>query len=301
MELDNIAVLLAAYNGKKWIKEQIDSILNQSNVNVTIYISVDRSDDDTYQICCDLAVLDKRLIVLNYGERFGGAGRNFYRLIREVDFSDYDYVSFSDQDDIWLHDKIYNAISEIKRNHVDGYSSNVIAFWEDGRKCLINKAQKQVAVDFMFESAGPGCTYVLTTELCSDFKNSYLLHSSEIESVALHDWMLYAYARSKNYKWFIDANPSMLYRQHANNQIGANGSLEGILKRCKQISGKWYVNEVIKISDVLGLNNTPYVKYILSGNYIDNLALAMNVSRMRRRLRDRLALFVFCIAGLMRK
>ncbi|HAT7643703.1 TPA: glycosyltransferase, partial [Enterobacter asburiae] len=79
----NVAVLLAAYNGSKWVKQQIDSILKQSHVNVHIYISVDKSDDDTFELCKAYAEQDHRLTVLDYGERFGGAGPNFYRLIRD--------------------------------------------------------------------------------------------------------------------------------------------------------------------------------------------------------------------------
>ncbi|BCP70870.1 glycosyltransferase [Enterobacter asburiae] len=73
----NVAVLLAAYNGSKWVKQQIDSILKQSHVNVHIYISVDKSDDDTFELCKAYAEQDHRLTVLDYGERFGGAGPNF--------------------------------------------------------------------------------------------------------------------------------------------------------------------------------------------------------------------------------
>ncbi|MCV5197981.1 hypothetical protein OFM41_31575, partial [Escherichia coli] len=82
-------------------------------------------------------------------------------------------------------------------SNAHAYSSNIIAFWEDGRKCLIDKAQKQVKYDYLFEAAGPGCTYVLTNELCDSFKKFYLKHSDEVGKVTLHDWMIYAYARNR--------------------------------------------------------------------------------------------------------
>lgn len=301
MERANVAVLLAAYNGKEWIKQQLDSILKQHDVNITIFISVDKSNDGTYEFCCEYADLEPKLVILKYGERFGGAGRNFYRLLRDVDFSGYDYIAFSDQDDIWFENKIYNAIAQIQKNDVHGYSSNVVAFWENGRKCLIDKAQKQVAFDFLFEAAGPGCTYVFKNELCSNFKKFYLERSDEVEDVILHDWMIYAYARSKNYKWYIDKVPSMLYRQHASNQVGANNSIKSAIKRSKQVLSKWYVNEVIKIACLTGVNEEPVTKYILKGRYSDNFILAFKVNLLRRRLRDKVALFLFCIAGLMRR
>ena len=97
-----VAVLLAAYNGMKWIDEQIQSILNQKQVSVDIHISVDVSTDGTYEHCLQLASQYSNIYVLPYGVRYGGAARNFYRLIRDVDLTGYDFVSFADQDDIWL-------------------------------------------------------------------------------------------------------------------------------------------------------------------------------------------------------
>lgn len=81
MKTDNlpkVAVLLAAYNGMQWIKEQIDTVFNQQNVDVTIYISVDLSTDGTYEWAEQLAETHANVVLLPYGERFGGAGPNFF-------------------------------------------------------------------------------------------------------------------------------------------------------------------------------------------------------------------------------
>lgn len=80
-----IAVLLAAYNGMQWIEEQVASILGQQAVDVTIHISVDLSDDGTEEWCEELAAANGRVILLARAGRFGGAARNFFRLIRDVD------------------------------------------------------------------------------------------------------------------------------------------------------------------------------------------------------------------------
>ncbi len=96
-----VAVLLAAYNGTQWIEEQLASILAQSVVKVTVYISVDASTDETETWCAEFAADHPNIFVLPSGFRFGGASRNFFRLIRDVDLQAYDYVSFADQDDIW--------------------------------------------------------------------------------------------------------------------------------------------------------------------------------------------------------
>jgi rhamnosyltransferase len=79
-----VAVLLAAYNGLDWIRDQLKSIFIQIEVDLTIFISVDLSNDKTYEYCLSLSQNDDRVVVLKYGERFGGAGKNFYRLFQKI-------------------------------------------------------------------------------------------------------------------------------------------------------------------------------------------------------------------------
>lgn len=108
-----VGILLAAYNGGRWIEEQINSILNQENVNVEILISVDLSTDQTYELVKLLEKKNKSIIVLPYGERFGNAAKNFYRLIKDVKIDQYDFIALADQDDIWLAQKLNRAINII--------------------------------------------------------------------------------------------------------------------------------------------------------------------------------------------
>ena len=83
-----VAVLLAAYNGISFLEEQLDSIVHQQAVAVTIFISVDLSTDSSYQWCCRYAKTHPQVNVLPYGHKFGGAAANFYHLIKEVDFTE---------------------------------------------------------------------------------------------------------------------------------------------------------------------------------------------------------------------
>ena len=92
--MKNVAVLLASYNGIKYIKEQIDSILNQDEVEVTIFISDDLSTDGTIDYLHNIYKDEKRLTYLNSNQKFGGAAKNFYRLIKDVNFSDFDYILY---------------------------------------------------------------------------------------------------------------------------------------------------------------------------------------------------------------
>lgn len=284
-----VGVLLAAFNGEPWLAEQILSILEQKCVDVHLYISLDKSDDSSMSICNKFCLEHKNVTLLPYGATFGGAGKNFYRLFIDVDISDYDFIALSDQDDIWNPDKLISSVDIL--SEYDGYSSNVIAFWEDGREILINKAQEKKEWDYLFEAAGPGCTYVLRRDVAIKFKTWLIEHYDKItHDIALHDWLIYAFCRHFGYRWFIDHRPGMRYRQHANNQVGTNNSISAAKKRLLLIKRKWYRNQVTKIAEHLELQNLSMVKYGLNKGYIGNLYLLFNVNQLRRRLRDRIAL-----------
>ena len=293
-----IAVLLASYNGVKYIKEQVDSILNQKEVDVTIFISDDLSTDKTIEYLQDIYKDFKNIVYLPSGSKFGGAGKNFFRLIRDVDFSSFDFISFVDQDDIWYEDKLIRAIKTIEDKQLDAYSSNVLAFWEDGKEMIINKSSSQARYDYLFEAAGPGCTYVLKKDLAISLQNFICDNWEDVNKVELHDWFIYAFARENNYKWHIDEKPSMRYRQHTLNQVGANDGLKAKLKRLKKVFSSWYREEIIKIIKVLRLENKyKFSKYILNKSYINNLLLLKYSFEFRRNKKEKLFLSLLILLG----
>jgi len=291
-----VAVLLAAYNGMQWIEEQLLSILNQSGVDVTVFISVDLSTDGTQAWCTDYAAGNPRIVVLPDAGKFGGASRNFFRLIRDVDFAPFDFIAFADQDDIWRVEKLLRATSAIGFHMVDAYSSNVTAFWPDGRTHLLNKAQPQVAWDFLFEAAGPGCTYVLSKQFALSLKHSMSGHWQQLQKISLHDWYFYAYARSHGYRWYIDPASSMEYRQHESNQVGANKGLSSLIARYKTIHDGWWFNQVRMIAVLVGLSDEPFVKTWLQLRRRQLVRLSFSAWKCRRRIRDKVFFFCICWA-----
>ena len=276
-----VAVLLAAYNGLRWIEEQLASILAQVNVSVSVYISVDPSNDGTEHWCAEYAQRNQNVCLLPPAGPFNGAARNFFRLIRDVDFSGYDFISFADQDDIWYSDKLQRAIERLRTDNIDGYSSNVIAFWPDGRRMLVDKAQPQVKWDHFFEAAGPGCTYVLKPALAAGFKKLIEGEWERVQEVVLHDWFCYAYARSHGFKWFIDPVPSMSYRQHANNLVGVNNGWASALTRLQSVLEGWWLRQ-IRLTALLLPGGLPTVSS-------RKLWLLTNPNQCRRRRRDQIA------------
>jgi rhamnosyltransferase len=291
-----VAVLLAAFNGIRWIEEQLASIVGQSGVDVSVYISIDSSIDGTEVLCAAYASLHPGVVVLPPAGSFGGASRNFFRLIRDVPVEQYDFVAFADQDDIWYADKLERAVREIRSRTVDAYSSNVIAFWPTGRTHLLDKAQRQTAWDFLFEAAGPGCTYVLSRPFVSTLRNAVLTDWQALQQVSLHDWYCYAFARSRGFKWFIDSRPSMSYRQHERNQVGANTGLNPLIARYKTIHDGWWFSQVRRIVHLVGLENDRFVRSWLSLGRWQMLTLSMSAWKCRRRVRDKIFFFFVCWA-----
>lgn len=247
-QLPKVAVLLAAYNGEKYIKEQILSILNQKYVEIHIFISIDQSTDLTLKICKELQYQHNNITIINKGtEKFGSAGKNFYYLFKAVNLDGFDFIALSDQDDIWKENKLNRGVEVLKSQNCDGYSSDVECFWESGRKNkIIKKSYPQRKYDYLFEPAGPGCTYVLKNNLAIAIKNNI---NSSPQLPFHHDWFIYAFSRANGYKWHIDQTSNILYRQHNNNQEGANYGIKQKIKRLKKLKTgeyKSYINEILK-------------------------------------------------------
>lgn len=108
---DTIAVILATYNGEKYLKQQIDSILNQTYQNIKIYIGDDDSNDSTIDIIKAYKSLYPDKIKYYQNATNMGFVKNFEKLLQ---IAKEDYIAFSDQDDIWLPCKLEEQINKIK-------------------------------------------------------------------------------------------------------------------------------------------------------------------------------------------
>lgn len=285
----NVTVLLAIYNGEPWLSEQIKSIIAQKNIKLNLYVSDDSKKMSSSSAISSLMNSDSNLVILKQRQTQGGAGQNFFHLLKTVDFSNCEYIALSDQDDIWHDRKLTHAITAIRNNKVDAYSSNVIAFWPNGIKKRIHKAQRQCVFDYMFESAGPGCTFVLSRKLAQDLQSHLLVNDSKLPTIELHDWFIYAFSRSRGYKWFIDPKSHMLYRQHSTNVIGANFGLNAKLSRWKKLRSGWLVEQAILIADTIGYDSLWPIRRLKRLNFLDKCILALTCFKFRRRFRDQIA------------
>jgi len=285
-----VLVLLASYQGENFIVEQVESILNQTGVDVSILVSVDPSSDRTYQIVDGLVATDPtRIGLLEHDKPSGGAARNFYRLIRGRDVTGYDYVGLADQDDVWFPHKLARSIEAMRTSGSVAYSSNVYAWDGLDRNTpgkLVQKAQNQTRWDHLFSSAGPGCTYVATASTFDKF-SAWLTDTGElIDDIDYHDWLMYAWYRSRGYSWFIDAEPTMLYRQHDGNQIGANVGVNAARARVAALFGGWFLGQVVTLADVLRASAEPPIALLAKPRRTRWIPILKLWGQLRRSKRD---------------
>ncbi|NDV13292.1 glycosyltransferase [Crenobacter caeni] len=291
----NIGVIIASFNGEKHIIQQITSITKQSLPDdhvINIFIGDDMSTDKTIEKIFEFKKSNPKITFLQNIKSSGSAGQNFFRLLASVNLENFDYISLSDQDDIWSADKIFTAISKIEEHNVDCYSSNVTAFWPSGRQELINKAQPQTKWDYMFEAAGPGCTYVITKKFALELQNTLRDKKNDSSLIDLHDWTIYSWARSKGYSWYIDPMPSMLYRQHASNVIGVNSGFKAALSRIRKIRSGNYRSQILITATFCESSAAAPIKKLERFNFADRLWLIFHARHMRRRLRDKFAIAI---------
>jgi len=302
--VSRVLVLLASYNGEAWIREQIESVLAQKDVEVAVLVGDDCSQDNTMHIVKEMAC-DPRISILKSQGRSGGAGQNFLRLLENSDLSGFDFVAFCDQDDIWLEHKLARAITEMDKAGVDGYSAPVLAFWPDGREQLLLQNRVVTDLDYIFEGAGQGCTFTLRQDFALRVRDFLKENRMQLKSVHYHDWLVYSLARAWGRGWIFDDMVGVRYRQHGNNDTGARRGFSGILKRLGLLRSGWYCNQV---DSIVGCLNAAFPIAALPVDFQSvwfsrpGISRRVRLSHMllvrgRRRSSDRLILFASALAG----
>jgi rhamnosyltransferase len=245
-----VLVLLACYNGARWIGRQLESILAQQGVDLRIAVRDDGSSDATM---AEIARFhgDGRIALWADRQPTGSAAQNFLALIRDNPADDFDFVAFADQDDAWYPDKLATACRKLTDSRcAAGYSSATLATWPNGRTALLGHSARITPADFLFEGAGQGCTYVMCGPFYARMRAFAIDHRPLTEPVRYHDWMVYALARSWGGSWLFDTSPSMCYRQHEQNDTGARWGWAGLLKRFDRIRRGWYRDQLLAIASI---------------------------------------------------
>ena len=225
--MKEIQVLLSSYNGEKYIKEQIDSILAQKNAEVQLLIRDDGSSDGTRQILKEYADKYANVSVV-YGENVGVI-RSFFELIESADVS-VPYVALADQDDVWLPDKLYRAITllEMEKERMPlVYCSARQLVDAELHPIPAAMTYPDIRPEFgnaLVENMCTGCTSVINQQML------LLLKGRTPEFTVMHDFWVYLVGTCLG-KVVYDEESFILYRQHGNNVVGSASSIVENYKR----------------------------------------------------------------------
>ena len=236
MENDLVDILLATYNSNiKFLREQLDSLINQTYKNIKIYISDDKSsDNNVIKVLEKYKNKDSRIEVFNQ-EKNIGFNKNFEFLLKQ---SKANYIMFCDHDDIWYENKVEKSLQKIKASNVSLVYANCKQINENNE--LINnnyfknknipliKGKNKLAIS---RYAGLGCSQIITKEV----KNTMIPFKP---SVMAHDWLAGFIANEQNGIDYI-YEPLFDYRLHSTNVFGGR-NLNQNLNRWKEKTGNNY-------------------------------------------------------------
>ena len=248
METDRVQILLSTYNGEKYLREQIDSLLNQSHKNIHILVRDDGSKDNTVNILKEYKSNVSSKIDIILGKNIGVI-ESFFELINKSDNS-YDYYFFCDQDDYWEKDKVKRAIELINKENEEkiGYCSNLKLVDKDLKFLKFAYSKKLIPNIFncFLENIVTGCTYVCNKNLFLKIKEKVRIIDSK--KISMHDHYFY-FLTCLYGKLIYDENSYILYRQHGNNVIGMGKN--NILKRTIKLFKRQNSKRIIFIKEIL--------------------------------------------------
>ena len=293
----DVAILLATYNGSRYIKQQIESISLQSDVKPLLFISDDNSSDNTLELVqhyCKLYDLDFFIIDRHIGpwSNFAGSANNFFHLISSVKLpSSIRWVAFSDQDDVWESDHLSRAVSRLNCDPLSaGYSSCVVAFWPNGKRNFLKKHGYISRFNHLFESPGPGCSIVIRVDFFHTINRALQEKVALASSIQYHDWLIFAFARSLNWSWIIDEKSSLFYRQHDSNVLGANFGIISYFRRLCLVFGSWYRQQCLLVARFCCQTNVYPIILLERLTVVDRIRLMLLAFSLRRRFLHRIVL-----------
>lgn len=219
-----ICILLASYNGERYIGEQIESLLKQTIQDFVLCIHDDHSSDNTFAIIQDYAArYPSKIIAMQNTVNSGGAKHNFVRMMLEYKE---DYVMLCDQDDVWLPEKIEQTFAKMQEME-NKYSRETpllvhtdLMVADENLQIISSSFASTINVNCnrtqlkeqLVQNVLTGCTAMYNRALADLLLN-------EPDYMMMHDWYLMLIAVAFGKIEFLKER-TVLYRQHGSNEIG---------------------------------------------------------------------------------
>lgn len=226
MDEPRVSILLATYNGEKYLEEQLDSIFNQTHKNHIVLASDDGSNDRTISIM-------KRYNLTIFNSPRKGFAANFLSLIAQAN-EDSSYYAYADQDDVWDSNKLSRAIDLLAM-----IPQGIPALY-CGRTHLVDEGLISQGNSPLFKKK-PGFKNALVQNIAGGNTMVFnaaafsLLRNTLNECVVSHDWWTYLLITGAGGRVIYDSIPFIHYRQHRANLVGANIALTSRLHRIRKL------------------------------------------------------------------
>lgn len=277
---NSVLVILSLYNGEKYIKEQLDSLMNQT-IPVFVLARDDGSTDNTIDIVKGYIKNHNNIILLE-GENKGFV-KSFNELLMNPMVDNYDWIAFCDQDDVWLPNKLEVAIKKLEKyNYLKKplmYCSNLTVVDSNlNRIREMHKDRFSITRSCVYiQNIATGCTMVFNNKAVELYRlginNSFVSHDYSMFCVCLFMGKVY-----------YDFDSYILYRQHGDNEIGAKSKsyIEGFISIINDLFNIKQENRVAYFRDFLCTYdcylNKKSIKFLeVFINYKKNLANRLNI------------------------
>lgn len=222
-----VTIIMAAYNGEQYIREQLESMKGQTYRDWKLIIRDDGSTDRTVDIIQAFRQETEQEVVLYENKPSSGSAKeNFFRLLKDADDS---YIMFCDQDDIWKKDKILHTLQYMQQLETDAsipvlVHSDLTVIDENGTVkadsffAYQNLSKTMELSHLLVQNTVTGCTMMINRSL-----RNHMLEAISHEKIIMHDYWAALYAAVYG-KIGLLSESTMYYRQHAHNSVGAKAS-----------------------------------------------------------------------------